>query len=409
MKHWIISLIFSLFLFLSLSLVSAVQINMNSNFSQGETLIAQVSGNFINGLQQQNVLLYNGHVRVSFIPYIQEFGSQYYIYGQLAGKPAGNYSLVLTGISYLQAGQVNNSDVTQNFTITNSSADFSVNPGFVETENNFSVSIENLAANSISVSYFLENSLQNQSSIIQLNSGQTNSVSFSVNSSGQDQLLYAVLETNNTEYEIPVYVPATQSQSFGIKIQPSAVNVPITVNSGTTGYIYVYNLGQSLTNVSLSESPTLLNYVLIPNGTLIIQGNSSIQIQVNITSGNETGVVKGQVTASSPNSTSSMSIVLNISDSYIPPSSNSFSPFQTCSELQGQLCSANQTCSGQTQAAEDGLCCIGTCQQQGNSSGTILIWVIVAIVILLIVLLLIKRYRKAKRPLNLLSIAQNRK
>ena len=67
-------------------LISAVQINMNSNFSQGQTLIAQVAGNFINQIQKQNILLYNNYERVSFIPTVQKIGDDFYIYGQLLGN-----------------------------------------------------------------------------------------------------------------------------------------------------------------------------------------------------------------------------------------------------------------------------------------------------------------------------------
>ena len=84
----------SLLILSFIPIVSAIGINMNSNFSQGQTLTAQVTGNFVNPIQIQNILLYyNGHVRVSFIPFVDKVNNTYYFYGQLDGKVPGNYSL----------------------------------------------------------------------------------------------------------------------------------------------------------------------------------------------------------------------------------------------------------------------------------------------------------------------------
>src|SRR5271157_5060039 len=102
-------ILLSFLVLLLLPIISALQINMNTNLSQGQTLIAQVTGNFLGPIQIQNVLLYNGHVRVSFIPYINDINNTYYIYGQLGQQIPGNYSLNLTGVSYIDPyGQVQN-------------------------------------------------------------------------------------------------------------------------------------------------------------------------------------------------------------------------------------------------------------------------------------------------------------
>ncbi len=92
-------------------LASAVQISMNSSFSQGETLFAQISGNFLDAVQQQDILLYEGHVRIPFIPSVNKENGIFYIYGQLQGKAPGNYSIVLSGVRYMESGAVKAPDV----------------------------------------------------------------------------------------------------------------------------------------------------------------------------------------------------------------------------------------------------------------------------------------------------------
>lgn len=414
--------------------ISAAQINMNPSYAQGETLIASVSGNFLSQIQQQNVLLYNGHVRVSFIPVIEKMNDSFYIYGQLNNRSAGNYSIVISGVSYFQGAQVSSSDITKNFTITNSTADFSVDPGFVDSGGNFSISVWNLNENPITITYWTQNSTSSGnfleslfgsnapsgSQTIFLQSGQIKSVYFSVNGSSVQQQLYAILETSNTSYEIPVFIEPFQNQgssgnaiipSSGIEIQPSAANVSLSTNSTTSRYIYIYNHdNQSSANVSLSVSPSISQYVSVPNETFEIPYNSSIKIMINFTSGAGEGIFSGQINALSANSNYSMSISLNFSNSFLPSSSDTSSLFQTCSQLNGNICGENQTCSGQTTNAQDGVCCLATCRAISNDqAGKIIGWTIVAIIVFLLIAFIIMRYRKASRPFNLLDFMRKRK
>ena len=417
-------------LLLLFPLISAVQINMNSNFSQGQTLIAEVSGNFINQIQNQNILLYSGYSRVSFIPTVQEIGGNFYIYGQLIGRSPGNYSLDLTGLSYMVGNQISHKDIIQNFTITNSTADFSVNPGFIQTDQNFSINVDDLSANSITINYYLGNLTSSDSSIgnffsslfggtsatsqeesITLNSGSITSVYFNITTSDQDQFIYAVLSTNNTQYQIPVFIPAvslsienstnmttnltnttnesslniSNTSSIILQIQPSEANVSLSTNASTYRYIYIYNLGQqNLTNISIFVSNNLIPYVSVQNQTLYLFNNSSASDQININSSSTEGVINGQIIVMSGNLTSYLNLSLNISNEYIPSqqTTNDTSQFQTCNQLNGTICNSNETCSGQIQDALDGTCCLAICKQQtqNNSTGTIIGIVLVLII-----------------------------
>ena len=363
----------------------------------------------------------------------------------------GNYSLDLMGLSYMQGNQVSHSDIIQNFTITNSTADFSVDPGLIQTDQNFSINVEDLSDNSITINYYLGNLTYASSSSgsllsslfgggtttasspeqsITLNSGETMPIYFGINNSDQDQFIYATLSTDNTQYQIPVFIPATSlpivnstnesslnasnasNLSVIVQILPSEANVSMLTNASTYRYVYIYNLGQqNLTNISIFVSDSLAPYVSVQNQTLDLANNSSSAVQVNINSGSVEEIVGGQIIVSSGNSTSYMNLSLNFSENYIPSqqSVNQTSEFQTCNQLGGTICLTNETCSGTTQDALDGTCCLATCQQpQSNSSGAIIGWVIVVVVIL-IVLFLLLRYRKAKRPLNLLNIAKNKR
>jgi hypothetical protein len=83
-----------------LPLVSSVDFQMKSNYSQGETLLAKVSGNFIEKPLPQNILFYRNNLRASMNFHITEFDDDFYIYAQLLGKTPGNYSIALTHVNY---------------------------------------------------------------------------------------------------------------------------------------------------------------------------------------------------------------------------------------------------------------------------------------------------------------------
>lgn len=180
----------------------------------------------------------------------------------------------------------------------------------------------------------------------------------------------------------------------------------MSTNSNSSSYLLLDNLGQSQ-SVNLSISTNLQPYVTLPD-VVILGTNSSLLIPINISSSPVENIIDGQITAISPNSIAFFELTLNFSDSYVAPA-NGTTLFQTCSQLNGIFCSDNETCSGSTQNAEDGTCCIGTCQPIQNNSSGIIIWIIVALVILLGIFFLIRKYRKAKRPFNLLDVARRRK
>jgi len=67
---------------LSFQLISAVEFDLKQNFSNGETIITKVSGNFINPIARGNVFFYREpeHVRIPIDYGIMKVGSEYYIY-----------------------------------------------------------------------------------------------------------------------------------------------------------------------------------------------------------------------------------------------------------------------------------------------------------------------------------------
>ena len=143
-------LVFLLLILLIFPIISAIEFDVKEEFSQGETLIAKVSGNFLIPLQRENVFFYREHVRIPVEYDIKKINNDYYIYALLLGKDSRNYSIALENIRYMQIGEVSEEDVVKNFTINNQTADFSVNPGFV-SGGEFSLAVQNLKDKQITI------------------------------------------------------------------------------------------------------------------------------------------------------------------------------------------------------------------------------------------------------------------
>ena len=212
-------IILFLFLIMAFPLISAIDINMNSNISQGETVIASLSGNFLDPITNDNIYFYRGHVRSSFDYDVSKIGDNYYIYFQTANKVENNYSINISEVRYMIGSQVSSAQISKSFVIINETADFSINPGFVITDGNFSIKVQNLQPLPITIKLETEvNSGSSEGIFGFLFSGKK--VSQSINlSSGEIKDLYIQLEdiyettirtitlsTNNIEYNVPCYV-----------------------------------------------------------------------------------------------------------------------------------------------------------------------------------------------------------
>ena len=157
MKREIVFLLMLIFVF---QFVSAIQVEIKDNFAQGETLTAKVSGNFLSLISKDNVFLYRRHVRVPMVFDIVQIEGDYYIYA-LLNKPAENYSLVLEGIKYMKGIEESEEDIWANFTISEETADFSVIPGVMFTNNDFYLEVQNLQEVPIKIDYYVSGEILN--------------------------------------------------------------------------------------------------------------------------------------------------------------------------------------------------------------------------------------------------------
>lgn len=421
---------FIILLILILPAISAVEFTMNSEFAQGETLMAKVSGNFIESILKENVFLYRGHIRVPLELEVAEINDDFYIYAQLLGKNPNNYSIRIENVKYMRLGQVIEEDLTKNFSITEEIADFSIEPGFVITDEDFFIEVQNLQEQDITID-IIENKTSEEEGIlgflfeeeaeraIDLRSEEIKEISFSIKNITKSALTMIELSTANLKYEIPVYIflEAEEEKEKSFRFEPFILNISISTDYNKTRIIYLYNDGEvDLENITLSISDSLKPYFSISEEEINeLDENESIKLTLTLFSDEEKSL-EGQIIAEADSLYAYSAVFLNFIEDYQPLLGEEESPpqdpavLQTCSEMNGTICVSMEVCDGETEYARDGNCCLGECLEIEDDDGWKLTgWLIVIAVIILLYWFYRRRYRKARRKVNLLKIARGKK
>jgi len=421
----------------------AVEIKMNSNFSTGETLLAEISGNFIDALSKENINFYRGHIEIPIEYKLTEINGKYYLYAMLIGKSQGNYSLVLEKIKYLKAGQQSTEDIIKNFSIESSTADFSVEPGFIKTTNDFSVKVQNLQDFDIEIKYALksENETQGAKTFLEslfssggpieeksiiLSSGEIREIQFNIKEMNQSSFKILQLSSGNINYFIPIYNPSPRQEEENNEksfiFEPSKINFSLSTNSNTTRTIYLYNDGeQDLKDISLSLSADLEDYVLLSKENInLLKINSSEKIIMTFFSGSKEKNLTGDLIALEKNSSleTTLSVSINLLKDYIlagteeqvvedPAERNRI---KTCAEMNGTICPLEEYCLNSTQISSNGNCCLTSCKKEEKSKASKIVgWILIGLVVLVVLWFFKSKYSKTKKNVNLLEVAKGKK
>ncbi|MBU4069824.1 MAG: hypothetical protein KJ646_02480 [Nanoarchaeota archaeon] len=410
--------LFMLFILLILPVISGVEFDMKSEFNQGETLMAKISGNFVEPILKENIFFYRGHVRISIEPYIAKINDEFYIYASLLGKEANNYSISIQDVKYMVGNKVSEEDIVRNFSITSDVADFYAEPGFVVTDEDFFIKVQNLKDTKITININInsENSSNGFFSLsdeieyenqITLKSGEIKKINFNIEEITQSQLKTIKLSADSTEYNIPVYIFTSEEISDkkqqDFEFDPMEFNITMSTDSEKIRIIYLFNTGEeNLENIILSVSDSLKDYISFSIEEIEeLDENSSIKLEINIISDSEEKNLEGQIIAETENKTIYSAIFLNFVKDYIPleeldeeiPRTT-----KTCEERNGLICGDNEECTGEFINAKDGVCCLETCEEIKESSiGQIIGWTLLAGIIIFLIWFFIKKYKGAKR------------
>ena len=384
-----------LFLIVAFPVISAIDINMNSNISKGETVLASFSGNFLEPITKSNVYFYRGHVRTSFDYDVARIGENYYIYFQTINKAENNYSINISGARYMVGSQVSTQQISKKFRITQETADFSVNPGFVITDGNFSIKVQNLQPAPIIIN--LETELNSGSSegifgfifngkraeqSINLSSGQIKSLYINVEDMPETTIRTITLSTSNTKYKIPSYVILESLPAPEGNISADSNETNETIEEDCTFFEKLFGTcGENSVQNKTQENETS-NDELLSNNT---QENETSNNQTSNESASDVGyeVVKiGNKTVAIKNGE-----ILNES-----------ATSKTCVQIKGDICSSEEICQNTTIYAKDGKCCVSRCVKKEEKINTKTIgWVLLVFILIIILWFFVRKFRGMKK------------
>lgn len=417
-------------------LLSAVQVEMKENFTQGETFLMKLSGNFYEPISKNDISFFRDHVQTSIIPEVVEIDGTFYIYAQLYGKDRNDYSIVIEDVKSLKVNELIEEDIMKNFSINSDSSDFSVEPGVVFSEGDFSIEIQNLRDSKIDVSYKILNEDESAESsagffdalfgeseddvilnnTFSIKAGEKKKINFKSEDFTSKTLQEIQISTENTTYFLPVYVNSNETSEIEservFSFEPNTINVTIATNSSAEGIIYLKNLGDSiLENVSLHVSEQLEDYVSLSEYEFDeIKANSSERIYVYLYSNEFPKKIEGQISASVDDEFAYVSVFFTSLQDYIPtddegnPINLTISFSRTCNQVGGEICQENQECSGDTNTAIDGLCCLAKCEEvKKSSTGKIIGWTMIFFILILLVWFYLKKYKSQSRSVDLLN------
>lgn len=394
-----------------LPLFSAITVNVSSNFAQGETLLAKISGNFVDQVKTDNVFFYRGHVEIPMTFDVIKIGNDFYIYALLTEKAQGNYSFYVKDVRYYSSTQVIDDDFGANFTISNSTAAFSLTPGVVSTTGSgFSVELQNLLDKSITVKIESAEEINSVSSI-NLNVGETKTVSFTLDSQATQGLSPITFSAQDTTYEMPVYLNTgitgennsssnnnSSTKEIDFEFQPKTVSIALATESETRRILYIKNTGDiEIKNILISAPAELDPYVTVsPSEISSLDPGETVQITLEIESDSEEQSVKGTITAEAEDAESSFYLTLDFVKDFIPSNDDDLLIATTCEDLQGIVCDAALKCSGDIIQSKNGDCCIAplVCQEPKQSSSKKIIgWGLIVLVLILAFWFYRSRYR----------------
>jgi hypothetical protein len=328
MENKILALIFSLLIFLPFC--SSVQIEMKDSYDLGETLVAKVSGNFVQPPSDEGISFYRRHMSTAMDASLVKIDTDYYIYSKVPfEKIPDNYSIVIEDVSYFEGATIKEDNLFYNFLITDKIADFSINPAALIAYSDFSISVQNNKDTSISLdvsfsnktessggffSFFTGGSSNNDFSV-SLSPGEEKSISFELNDFNEG-LNTIKIKSANLEYLIPIKI-IKEKEIPNFDFEEYTLNLSLGINSSESRKISIFNHGEeSVQNISLSLSSSIKPYVNISTNLIEeIEPNSSAEITLTFFS-RENISLEGYLEAEKESIISSLLIYVGFEDNY---------------------------------------------------------------------------------------------
>jgi len=352
-----------------ISIVSAVEINLSKeSYAPFETLQAEIYGNFIDGLKVENIHFYRER-NIPLIYDILKLGNKYLLYALLPSTE-GNYTLKIKDIRYETPSGVSTEDIIKEFNVKSTNeTPLTINPGFIVTRDDFYIKIEANKNTEIEAEFL----------------GEKQTLSLVQNK--EKKVYFSVSEINNytetnikiNNYNIPVFVfPETSSdikETSKFRFNPSEIETIISKEDSYSFKVSLINLGnKNITDITLSSNISDLVVGITPDfiSELEAEGREFINLTI---SSEEAADFSGKIIASSENLSAELQVDIKIVENksdiiYNGDHTPGYTEDETCEDLGGKICSAEEKCNIPLELTQDGYCCKGECivEEEGDTS-----------------------------------------
>ncbi len=401
MKRGIGILVFIL-LVNSLYSVSAISSDLKTSYEKGETIIAEISGDILGSISDNQIEFRRGHVLVPFDYEFKKLGGRYFLWA-IAPENENNYSLVIKNIATTINGKTQNIDFVQNFSVIGNLTDYVIKPGFVSTKSDFSTSIT--LNGDVEKKINIDFPLQRE---ILLKPGK-NSVDFSV----KDFNKSGFFKINIGKYVFIAYITnvisnsSSTEENISLRIEPSAIVSTVFIGDKTIYPLRMVNFGnKKIDNIYLAYNKKLF---AISRNNISIEKNSFVEVNLSFIGDINDEFKKNGVSEFISFNVEDKKFELPVIIAFTENKSEAKTPYLEnktlyyCSELKGIVCSAGEQCEGDIKASVDGVCCVGNCSIKKDKGTTSWWGYIIALALFLLLIYIFIRYRKTKNRGDIFS------
>lgn len=116
----------------------AISTDLKESYEAGETMIIKILGVVSEPIGLQDVIFKRGHVAISLDYDVRKISDNYYIWA-IAPLSENNYTLEITNVATIISGEAKEINYEQNFSVLGNLTDYSIRPGFIYSEKDFTI------------------------------------------------------------------------------------------------------------------------------------------------------------------------------------------------------------------------------------------------------------------------------
>ncbi len=371
-----------LLLFVLANVVSAASINLKDNYEKGETIIVEIKGEITN-IAKEDIEFRRGHVAVPFNYDLKRISTKYYIWAITPNNEI-NYTLSIKGVG------------EKNFSVIGNKSDYSIEPGFIQTDRDFEVSVQLNEENEKTISIDFPSARE-----IILKPGK-NIIKFSVS----NVLENSFIEINIGKYVFPAYIlkaknDSIKAENIKLNIIPSSIKSTVLDEKEINYPFQIINEGDSLNNIRIEYNKELF-YISQSEEISLVSG-AILELNINFTGKLTNEQIKKGIKESISIIAGDYSVYLPIEINFTKNAAEVDTPYLDnyekpyyCSELKGIICTAGEKCTGESKTSIDGACCLASCTKESGGSSAWIGYLIAGAALAIIIFIYI-RYKRVRK------------